>query len=78
VLPWPPQSPDLNPIENLWQQLKKRLTGYDEIPRGMRELWERVQDELNKITPEMCQTLINSMHSRLEQVIECRSGHTDY
>jgi hypothetical protein len=45
LLPWPAQSPDLNPIEHLWNHLKTRLEEYEESPRGMGELWERVDKE---------------------------------
>ena len=38
VLEWSVQSTDLNPIENLWQHLKKKLTGHETVPRGIREL----------------------------------------
>lgn len=61
LLPWPSQSPDLNPIEHMWVNLKKKLAEYKNPPTGMLELWERVQDEWNKITPEECLKLIDSM-----------------
>ena len=49
VLDWPAQSPDLNPIEHLWQYLKQWLATYETDPVGMHELWERVEAEWNKI-----------------------------
>ena len=42
VLPWPAQSPDLNPIEHLWSYLKDQLKEYERPPRGVYELWERL------------------------------------
>ena len=43
ALDWPAQSPDLNPIEHIWALMKKKLGRYESPPRGMLELWERIQ-----------------------------------
>ena len=45
TIKWPVQSPDLNPIEHLWDYLKRKLAKYNEPPQGMIELWERVEAE---------------------------------
>src|SRR5690349_19838616 len=43
VLEWPAQSPDLNPIENLWNILKRKLASYSRPPKRIHELWERIE-----------------------------------
>ena len=58
---WPAQSPDLNPIEQLWTHVKRRLGDYKTPPTGILELWERIQDEWDKTDPKVCQDLIESM-----------------
>jgi hypothetical protein len=78
LLPWPAQSPDLNPIEHLWNHLKTRLEEYEEAPKEMGELWERVDKEWNEIEPEVCQNLIESMPRRVEAVIQAKGGYTKY
>ena len=78
VLEWPAQSPDLNPIEHLWCHLKKKLAGYENPPKGIEELWERVQTEWEGIEPSMCQKLIESMPSRVEAVYRAKGGYTKY
>ena len=78
VLLWPPQSPDLNPIEHLWEILKRRLASYERAPGGILELWERVQDEWEKIDIEICQKLIESLPKRVEAVIKAKGGYTKY
>ncbi|KAG0733540.1 hypothetical protein G6F23_013251 [Rhizopus arrhizus] len=42
ALQLPAQSPGLNPIENMWSLLKRKLNDYETAPRGMKELYERV------------------------------------
>ena len=60
---WPAQSPDLNPIEHLWQHLKAKFQQYDTPPKGVHELWNRVAKEWTEIPPETCQKLIENMPS---------------
>ena len=39
ILDWRAQSPDINPIENLWHRLKRRLQTYPDAPSSIKELW---------------------------------------
>ena len=44
VMTWPAQCPDLNPIENLWDELGRRIDGY--TPRNKEELGENVKNQM--------------------------------
>ncbi|KAL7285245.1 hypothetical protein ACG7TL_000339 [Trametes sanguinea] len=78
VMEWPPQSPDLNPIEHLWVALKQRLAAYEHPPMSMRELWERVQVEWEDISERECRNLVESMPSRIQAVLKAEGGYTKY
>ena len=78
VLPWPAQSPDLNPIEHLWDYLKRKLGQYATAPNGILELWERIEKEWEDIPASECQKLIESMPRRVEQVLKAKGGYTKY
>ena len=78
VLQWPAQSPDLNPIENLWDHLKRKLAGYKKPPGGMLELWGRVEKEWGEIDAKVCQNLIESMPRRVAAVLRAKGGYTKY
>jgi transposase len=78
VLKWPAQSPDLNPIEHLWQYLKRQLAKYETEPAGMLELWERVEAEWNAIPAQVCLELIESMPRRIMAVLMAKGGYTKY
>ncbi|KAG1128666.1 hypothetical protein G6F38_012924 [Rhizopus arrhizus] len=79
VMEWPPQSPDLNPIENMWQLRKRRLfRNYDSPPCGMHELWDRIGHTWYQITAEECQKFIKSMPERCRAVIEADGLYIGY
>ena len=78
VLDWPPQSPDLTPIENLWNHTKKELAKYPRQAKGVWEIWDRVAEVWNNIDPEVCQNLIKIMPRRIQAVIKAKGGHTKY
>src|ERR1700729_1655443 len=66
IMDWPAQSPDISPIEHLWEHLKRKLAKYEIPPKGILELWDRVEEKRNKIPPEVCQNLIESIPRRIE------------
>jgi transposase len=78
IMVWPPQSPDLNPIEHLWTYLKNKLGEYDSPPDGMNTLWERIQKEWDAIKPDVCQNLIESMPRRVQAVLKAKGAFTKY
>lgn len=47
----PPYSPELNPIERLWQDLRKRLGAY--LPRSLDDLKHQVAEQIRAYTPQM-------------------------
>ncbi|KAF2354158.1 Transposase Tc1-like [Trinorchestia longiramus] len=56
ILEWPSQSPDMNPIENLWRELKLKIQKRG--PNNITELKEICIEEWNKITPKTCERLL--------------------
>ena len=78
VMEWPAQSPDLNPIEHLWQQLKQRLASYEHPPQGINELWERAEREWEGIDASVCQKLIEGLPKRVLEVYKAKGGYTNH
>ena len=50
MMTWPPQSPDLNPIELLWEQLDRQVR--KQCPKSQAHLWEILQEEWANISGE--------------------------
>lgn len=76
VLEWPSQSPDLNPIENLWWDLKKAVSARK--PKNLGELETFAHEEWAKISKERCQSLICGYRKRLLAVVKEKGGFTKY
>ena len=76
VLEWPSQSPDLNPIENLWAELKKRVRA--RRPTNLIQLHQLCQEEWAKIHPTYCGKLVEGYPKRLTQVKQFKGNTTKY
>jgi transposase len=78
AFPHPAQSPDLNPIENIWYALKIAINKRPVIPRNVDALWTAIQEEWAKIDTELIDRLVESMPKRARAVWEVKGGHTKY
>jgi hypothetical protein len=74
---WPSRSPDLNPIENLWGLMVQRWEMFSERSRPIllshcHRVWESLRGT------DLCETLVRSMRSRCDAVIDANGASTKY
>jgi len=72
----PPQSPDLNPIETLWGDIKRALRSCRS--RNFGELEANVMAAWRDIPATRSQELLRQMPARIKDVISAKGGHTKW
>lgn len=77
VLPWPANSPDLNPVEHIWAHVNRRVRAHGR-PRTQAELWQWVHEEWHTTPRHLVRKLIASMPRRLAEVAENEGGPIHY
>ena len=76
VIDHPPQSPDLNPIENLWSAINKHIKKM--LPRNLYELETMIKEAWSNIPVDICAHYARSMKRRCEAVIASGGLPTRY
>ena len=77
-LAWPPYSPDLTPIEHMWDELDRRVRKCRNPPATLAQLRNALIDELNNIPMRTVNALVNSIQRRIRAATAARGGHTRY
>ena len=83
TIEWPPCSPDLNPIESVWNKMKyfiqdKYLDLGEGRQRSSREIREIVDEAWESISPEDVMNLLLTMKSTRQAVLDTDRGSTRY
>lgn len=76
VLPWPPNSPDLNIIENLWDHLARQVQARRPRPSSEEDLWILLQEEWYCIDPLFITKLYESLPHHVIDVDLANGGNT--
>ena len=74
---WSANSPDLNPIENIWNIIDEATYKYL-APKTMKELKRRLRFARENVTLDTLKELAHSMPKRLENAIKNNGGHAGY
>ena len=70
VLDWPAYSPDLNPIENLWSYVVRKIYANGKTFDNIDALWEAIQDCWDNIPQKIIKNLVKSMQQRMISLLE--------
>jgi glutamyl-tRNA reductase len=71
-------SPDLNPIEHIWDMLGRRMHAREPRVQNIRQLEAALHREWQQLSQQDIQRLIGGMRRRAEAVIQARGGYTRY
>ena len=78
MIEWPPYSPDMNPIENVWAWMKQKLANDYTVCTNQKDLEENFMEIWESITPDMCIAFCGNYEKRLEAVKIAKGGPTKY
>src|SRR5206468_6967067 len=73
-LDWPEQSPDLNPIENLWSFMKPNIQARNPRVNSLGQMCRVVQEEWENLMVDSWRQMVESMPSRMAAVISNKGG----
>lgn len=76
IIDWPSNSPDLNPIENLWSIVKGNVE--KRMPKNLDDLERYMGEEWEKIKKPVLIGLVRSMRRRCEMIIEANGERIAY
>ncbi|GFX59772.1 transposable element Tcb2 transposase [Trichonephila clavipes] len=74
-LVWPARSPDLNPIENVWDALGRQVAGRNYPPTNKNTLIRALTEEWDKLPQQLLDDVVQSMVRRVECCITLHGGH---
>ena len=77
VLPWPAVSPDMNPIEHMWDYLGRKVRASGKV-HNLRDLVNALIQEWNNIPNVVIRPYVRSMRGRFAACIKSRGGHIRY
>ncbi|GFU73653.1 hypothetical protein TNCV_317151 [Trichonephila clavipes] len=72
------RSPDLNPIENVWDALGRQVAGRNYPPTNKNTLIRALTEEWDKLPQQLLDNVVQSMVRRVECCITLHGGHIPY
>ena len=78
LIPFPPNSPDLNPIENVWGWLVRRMFGTGQRYESLDALRAAITAAWDDLSPAIITSFVSSMPLRIAKVLEAHGRSTSY
>jgi hypothetical protein len=77
TMQWPAMSPDMNPIEHIWDVLGRNVRRYH-TPQNILQLTNALIAEWNNLPNNIVQCFVNSMRRYVDALLRARDGHNRY